>query len=72
MLSAFCPMQVNPTTFLLYPDLCPAGYSLVLSGQVNFSVNEMECQCDKNNSNVINCENDQDKIVIRVRDKIIS
>ena len=55
---------------MLYPDLCPAGYSLILTGQVNFSVNELECRCDQNNTFVIHCENDQDEIIIRVRVKL--
>ena len=61
-------MQVKPATFLLYPNLCPAGYSLVtLTSQMND--NEMECQCDQNNGFVIHCENDQDEVIVRVRNE---
>ena len=59
---------MNSATFMLYPDLCPAGYSLTLTGQpANISANELACQCDQNNTFIIHCENDQDEIIIKVR-----
>lgn len=58
-------MQIKPGTFKLYPEPCPAGYSLALTGQVN-SANAMECQCDEGNTLIIHCENDQDKVIVEV------
>lgn len=55
--------QVKTATFALYPSLCPAGYGLVPTGQQQGG---LECQCEQNNALIINCEEDQDKIVVKV------
>ena len=61
----FSLVQVKSASFLLYPALCPAGYVLVPTGQRQGG---MECKCDRNNSLIIECENDQDTIVVEVKD----
>ena len=58
-----CNFQVKPATFTLYPLPCPAGYDLVSAGQQQGG---LECQCDKNNKLIINCEDDQDTLIVEV------
>ena len=49
--------------FTLYPLPCPAGYDLVYTGQQQGG---FECQCEQNNQLIINCEDDQDSIIVEV------
>ncbi len=49
-------------SFVIYPDVCPVGYSL-RQGTLH---NGYECRC-KDIQEILNCEDDQDTILIRVR-----
>ena len=49
--------------FTLYPALCPAGYVLVSTGGQQ---DGLECQCEQSHQLIINCEDDQDTIIIEV------
>ena len=49
--------------FMLHPLLCPSGYVLVPTGQQQGG---LECQCEKNDRQIINCEDDQDTIIVEV------
>lgn len=48
---------------MLYPSPCPAGYDLVPTGQQQGG---LECQCEQNNKLIINCEDDQDSVIVEV------
>lgn len=54
---------MEPAHFTLYPALCPAGYVLVPTGRQQGG---LECQCEQNSQLIINCEDDQDKVLIEV------
>ena len=47
----------------MYPDLCPAGYDLVPTGAQQGG---LECQCERNDKLIINCEDNQDTVIIEV------
>ena len=55
---------MKPAKFTLYPDLCPAGYDLVPTGAQQGG---LECQCAQNNQLIINCENNQDLVLVEVK-----
>ncbi len=48
---------------MLYADLCPGGYELTPSE------NGFECSCKNQVLEVLDCEEDQDRIIIEVRIK---
>ena len=56
-------IQVKPAKFTLFPAPCPAGYDLVFTGQQQGG---LECQCEQNNQLIINCEDDQDSVIVEV------
>ena len=56
-------LQASNDSFIFYPLPCPGGYILQPSDSVQGS---MICLCQDNVTQVINCENDQDTIVIEV------
>ena len=56
-------LQVSSDSFIFYPLPCPGGYILQPSDGVQGS---MVCRCQDNVTQVINCEDDQDTIVIEV------
>ena len=55
-------LQVEPVTFTLYPLPCPAGYALLSTARRG-----LECQCEDNNNLIINCEDDQDSVIVEVQ-----
>ena len=57
----FC--KAKPAKFKLHTLPCPAGYDLVSNGQQQGG---LECQCEQNNKLIINCEDDQDSVIIEV------
>lgn len=51
--------QVSGDQFTLFAALCPGGYEVVYSPRVM-------CRCKESVSQVLNCEDDQDSIIIQV------
>jgi len=59
-------LQVTGDQFILNFDPCPGGYELGMNSNMI-----MECQClDKVKENVVNCEQDQDSVIIQASHRI--
>ena len=52
-------MQVIGDNFTLYSELCPGGFELVTFPRVH-------CQCKESVPEVLNCESNQDSILVQV------
>lgn len=53
-------------SFVIYPDVCPVGYAL----RNSTTQSGLECSCKKDVYQILNCEDDQDTILIQVSNQV--